>query len=185
MFKRITSGLLAFSVMLGMLGSACFASATSVEEDAVDVVSMEEGQPHEHTFACYESYHLDCQNTDKSHIHIADCYVHSGDLVCGLEEGKWHSHNDVDYECHLVTKVLVCDKEEHVHNEECMGAEEEDIPLAKIELPPTGFTDLYYPSDPYGADNAADADLVNGGNDLPPAYDFEVSDPNPAGGGVV
>ena len=121
-------------MMLGLMGPL---STTGV------ALANTNQEKHEHTFACYEEYWLDCGNTEKGHIHTSECYKHNDNLVCGLEEGTPHQHDPEG--CHLVTKVLVCGKKEHTHDETCMGSHKEEIPLAKVEdLPETGFTEDFY-----------------------------------------
>lgn len=80
--------------------------------------AYEEG--HTHTFACYDSWELNC--TEPDHIHNLTCYIGSGVQMCGLSEGETHNHNDEGYECREVSQVLTCDLEEHDHSEDCFAA---------------------------------------------------------------
>ena len=133
MRKRILSAVLTFSMILSFVGAA-----------PVPILSFEpeDENIHEHSFACYEDYNLTCK---ENHSHSASCFEHNGELICGIDEGVAHMHNEDGYECHLVGKVLTCTTQEHTHSDECYS--EEEIPLSKVELPETGFTEEFYPSE--------------------------------------
>lgn len=109
--KRITSGLLAAIMAFGLMGPITPASTASDANNP---------EPHVHTFACYEDLWLDCDNSDPDHNHSTDCYAHSGELVCGLEEGELHMHGSDGCECQLAATLLTCDIPEHIHNETCV-----------------------------------------------------------------
>lgn len=109
--KRITSGLLAAIMVFGLMGPITPASTASDANDP---------EPHVHTFACYEDFWLDCDNSDPDHNHSINCYAHSGELVCGLEEGELHMHGSDGCECQLAATLLTCDIPEHIHNETCV-----------------------------------------------------------------
>ena len=109
--NRITSGLLAVVMLLGLLGPAIPSSKARDVNDP---------EPHVHTFACYEEYWIDCNNEDLDHNHALDCYAHSGELVCGLEEGEIHIHGNEGCECQLTARILTCDIQEHIHIESCV-----------------------------------------------------------------
>lgn len=85
-------------------------------------VEAAESSPHHHTFACHESYRLTC---DEEHAHTEACYTGEGPLVCGLKEGADHIHNEGDYGCEFVTGVLVCELQEHIHDDSCFISPEE------------------------------------------------------------
>lgn len=146
MKKRILSAVLAFSMILS------FAGAAPIPIRQFDGGS---GNIHEHSFACYENYELIC---NENHEHIESCFEHSGELVCGMDEGMEHTHNEEGYECHVVEKILTCNKQDHTHSEECYS--EEEVPLAKVELPETGFTEEFYTSEGEGTiDDATKSEL--------------------------
>lgn len=104
------------------------------------VCGQEESEGHTHTEDCYSvSYELECGLEE--HSHSADCYDEEGNLTCavpehthdedcyredrvlscGLEETEGHTHTDDCYD-----KVLVCEKEEHIHSPSCYEDPEED-----------------------------------------------------------
>ena len=133
MKKRILSAVLAISMILS------FAGAAPIPTQPFNAGNR---STHEHSFACYENYDLIC---NENHEHIESCFEHSGELVCGIDEGMEHIHKEEGYECHVVEKILTCNKQEHTHSEKCYS--EEEVPLAKMELPETGFTEDFYPTD--------------------------------------
>ena len=146
MKKRILSAVLAISMILS------FAGAAPIPTQPFNAGNR---STHEHSFACYENYDLIC---NENHEHIESCFEHSGELVCGIDEGMEHTHNEEGYECHVVEKVLICTTQEHTHSEECYS--EEEVPLAKVELPETGFTEEFYTSEGEGTiDDATKSDL--------------------------
>lgn len=144
--KRFVSGLLAMC----LVGSISVYPATANAEPATE---------HMHSLACYENYHLTC--TDE-HEHSETCYETSGNLVCGLNEGQKHVHNENGYNCKLVDRIVTCGIEEHIHNDECYV--EEERPFGKVELPETGFLEENDYSDTLEESNS---DKAN--EDLPPA----------------
>ena len=147
-------------MMLSMMGPVSAASIALADTNQ---------EKHEHTFACYEEYGLDCGNTEDGHIHTIACYKHNDVLVCGLEEGELHQHDSEG--CHLVAKVLVCGQKEHTHDETCMGNQQEEIPLAKVEdLPETGFTEDFYEG---ASDSVAEDAESSKDNRLPDTIGFD------------
>lgn len=98
-------------------------SCTYAAELAMNYTQETKG--HKHTFACYEEYHLTCTNTDADHHHSEGCYEYSGEIVCGLNEGDTLPNDGDQYDethvwsCEKVLDVLICDKEEHTHTDEC------------------------------------------------------------------
>ncbi len=71
---------------------------------------------HVHTAECMSEPALVCEDTSEEHVHDDSCYSPSVP-ICGLEEsaGTAHVHDDSCYE-----DVLICEKQEHVHGEECL-----------------------------------------------------------------
>lgn len=110
--KKILSGLLAVTILIGAAGILPGRKAEAAEDSL-----------HYHTFACHESHELTCSET---HAHTEGCYAGEGPLVCGLKEGADHIHNEGDYECEFVTGALVCELQEHTHNDSCSDVTEED-----------------------------------------------------------
>ena len=93
---------------------------------------------HEHSDACYEEK-LIC-GCEIEHEHVADCYIEppyepadDEALVCELEE---HKHDDA---CLIAeTGELICDLEEHSHDENCY----EQLPAFEMWLPLDADIDL-------------------------------------------
>ena len=93
---------------------------------------------HEHSDACYEEK-LIC-GCEIEHEHTADCYIEppyepadDEELVCELEE---HKHDDA---CLIAeTGELICDLEEHSHDENCY----EQLPAFEMWLPLDADIDL-------------------------------------------
>ena len=93
---------------------------------------------HEHSDACYEEK-LIC-GCEIEHEHTADCYIEppyepadNEELVCELEE---HKHDDA---CLIAeTGELICDLEEHSHDENCY----EQLPAFEMWLPLDADIDL-------------------------------------------
>lgn len=151
--KRITSGLLAAIMVFGLMGPITPASTASDANDP---------EPHVHTFACYEDFWLDCDNSDPDHNHSIDCYAHSGELVCGLEEGELHMHGSDGCECQLAATLLTCDIPEHIHNETCV----EDSPNEEVpNNPPQGEEDNpTIPPDGSQQEDSADSSVSQEGD---------------------
>lgn len=95
---------------------------------------------------CYETWvdengeeqkRLICEETVvEEHVHTDSCFVteevpleNVDTLTCGQEEGETHTHTDRCYG----TWKLVCGKEEHTHNEECMPEPETTYYCGKEE----------------------------------------------------
>lgn len=132
-FRRLTSGFLAVVLLFGILATIPAAAA--------------ENTHHHHNFACFENYELSCDNSD--HEHRADCYAYVGNLVCGMEEGEAHSHNEEGFECKFAAMVLVCDEQEHAHTEACLAdgealVEVEDDLAPLSSLPEDGGRRFYF-----------------------------------------
>ena len=94
---------------------------------------------HTHTFACYESWSLTC---DQDHDHTEPCYTSSGSLSCGLEEGAVHIHNDGGYVCTQAATLLTCGQEVHTHGPECLPASGEPELEQQPGVPMTEGTDF-------------------------------------------
>lgn len=154
--RRAISGLLAFVMVFGLIGPNL--SISSIAQGDVD-----SPKAHVHNFTCYEDYWLDCDNTDSSHTHTLDCYAHSGELVCGFEEGEVHSHNQDGVECEFVTKILVCDVPEHEHDQSCV-AESTDQNTGTD----SNTTDQSNAGDP-SVDDGDQSSSINQGNEDDPA----------------
>ena len=118
MWNRALSLTLAFSMTASLCFVASLLPVAGAEEE-------EEGEPHHHTFACYEEYELDCREDHAEGEHRELCYTYSGELVCGFEEGELHVHNE--QECEKVARVLVCEEkeDEEIRDEEILSDGEE------------------------------------------------------------
>lgn len=96
---------------------------------------LEESEGHHHDDSCYTvTEELECQMEEHQHSQENGCYDEEGNLICQLaehahddscysekktltcdqQESEGHQHTDACYE-----KVLVCDKEVHVHSAKC------------------------------------------------------------------
>ena len=101
---------------------------------------LEESEGHHHDDSCYTvTEELECQMEEHQHSQENGCYDEEGNLICQLaehahddscysekktltcdqQESEGHQHTDACYE-----KVLVCDKEVHIHSAECYKDEE-------------------------------------------------------------
>ncbi len=128
--KKNLKRCLAISLVLALISPVNFTegvfAANAVgtgDEEQVQV----DGTKHMHTFACYEGYTLECGEEDEEHVHGPECYTYpeDGGLVCSLEEGAQHVHNEDGFSCtETMAKILICEKEEHVHGEECYDEEQ-------------------------------------------------------------
>ncbi len=139
-FKRC----LAITMVLALLGPVNVTSGVFAAVEDKDVAAREDGEDnfltaeeqvwmegagHIHSFACYEGYELNCTEEEEDHIHSLACYTYpeGAELVCGLEEGEEHSHNEDGFQCtETLVRVLACQKEEHEHSEECYEEDEKN-----------------------------------------------------------
>ena len=112
---------LSLALVVSTTASLCFAvsgvtEAMGEQKDSGEVRQEEaSGERHHHTFACYEEYELACTENHEENEHRESCYIHSGELVCGLEDGELHVHGP---ECEVAAKVLVCEETEEEETEE-------------------------------------------------------------------
>lgn len=84
---------------------------------------------HKHSDECYdEENNLICEEAETElHTHIEKCRDENGEFICGKPEIKEHRHDEacVVHETDPTEKkVLVCDKEVHVHGDECYGTDD-------------------------------------------------------------
>ena len=169
--NRITSGLLAVVMLLGLLGPAIPSSKARDVNDP---------EPHVHTFACYEEYWIDCNNEDLDHNHTLDCYAHSGELVCGLEEGEIHIHGSEGCECRLAARILTCDIPEHIHDETCIenapAEEEPGTPDQGEEDNTTLPPDSSQQEDPAGTDESQEGNQEEDKTEEDPAGSGDLPD---------
>ena len=94
------------------------------------VCTLPEIKEHTHDGNCYDSENnLICDKQEFiEHTHDNNCYDPEGNLICGLPELKKHIHEDSCFtqtEETIEEQQLVCDKQEHIHTEECYEKEEE------------------------------------------------------------
>lgn len=90
-------------------------------DEAGQLVCTEQGVGHVHCNACWQrAGDLVCTQTDPAHVHDATCYAAADALICGQEEGvsALHVHGDGCY-----GQTLICEREEHAHDEVCYDAE--------------------------------------------------------------
>ncbi len=112
------------------------------EDEEVLICGEEESEGHIHTDDCYEEIEvLVCDDEDEDHVHDDSCFEIERELVCGEDEYEGHTHTADCYETERVLiceeeeeeeghvhtdecyeKVLICEKEEHTHTVECLGA---------------------------------------------------------------
>ena len=120
--KKLWNRALSLTLAFSMTASLCFVASLLPVAGAEE---EEEGEPHHHTFACYEEYELDCREDHAEGEHRELCYTYSGELVCGFEEGELHVHNE--QECEKVARVLVCEEkeDEEIRDEEILSDGEE------------------------------------------------------------
>lgn len=75
---------------------------------------------HAHTDGCFDGEAVVCGYADYAvHLHNDDCYGPNGDLVCHLQEAEAHVHTE---ECYTQQEVLICEEEgaqAHEHTEGC------------------------------------------------------------------
>lgn len=94
------------------------------------VCSKEESEGHSHDDSCYETVKtLKCSKKEAYvHKHTDNCYK-NGVLTCGKLETAEHQHSEACFETPEPETeektVLVCEKEEHVHEDECFAEETE------------------------------------------------------------
>lgn len=106
-FKRLCNRAVSLAVAFSMTASLCLVASvmpTAGAEEAGEAETF--GEPHVHTFACYEHFELDCKEGHPEDGHRERCYTYSGELVCGMEEGQLHDHDMSG--CEAVARVLVC-----------------------------------------------------------------------------
>lgn len=94
------------------------------------ICTLPEIKEHTHDGNCYDSENnLICDKQEFiEHTHDNNCYDPEGNLICGLPELKKHIHEDSCFtqtEETVEEQQLVCDKQEHIHTEECYEKEEE------------------------------------------------------------
>ncbi|NBJ94449.1 Spy0128 family protein [Parablautia muri] len=125
-FKRCLSIALVLALVSPVNVTKGVFAANTPETADEEQVQVDETK-HVHTFACYEGYTLDCTDEDENHVHGLECYTYpeGAELICSLEEGTEHIHNEDGFYCEeTMAKILICQKEEHVHSEECYNEEE-------------------------------------------------------------
>lgn len=94
------------------------------------VCSKEESEGHSHDDSCYETVKtLKCSKKEAYvHKHTDNCYK-NGVLTCGKLETAEHQHSEACFETPEPETeektVLVCEKDEHVHEDECFAEETE------------------------------------------------------------
>lgn len=75
---------------------------------------------HAHTDGCFDGEAVVCGYADYAvHLHNDDCYGPNGELVCHLPEAEAHVHTE---ECYTQQEVLICEEEgtqAHEHTEGC------------------------------------------------------------------
>ncbi|MCD8017516.1 MAG: fibro-slime domain-containing protein [Oscillospiraceae bacterium] len=86
---------------------------------------------HEHSEDCYEDVLVCGLDDGEGHTHDESCYETQRTLVCTLEESEGHTHDDG---CYDEDGELICDLEEsegHTHDDSCY--EEETVLVCDLE----------------------------------------------------
>lgn len=85
---------------------------------------------HTHTQDCFaDEKRLICESGKPEHEHTEKCYETVETSICGMEEGEEipvHTHTE---ECYKT--VLICGKEEHIHELSCYSDPEADVESAE------------------------------------------------------
>ncbi|MBE6927782.1 MAG: Cna B-type domain-containing protein [Ruminococcaceae bacterium] len=88
----------------------------------LDLVCVSDDEAHTHTDGCYAARSL-C-NLPMAHSHTDTCYA-EGKLICPYPEILEHVHNDACFT--RVDATLLCEKTEHVHDENCLVDRTADV----------------------------------------------------------
>ena len=62
------------------------------------------------------------------HTHTEECYDFYGNLICGKPEVIAHQHGEECFSFVPDKRVLICGKEEHVHDDSCYASKNEEMP---------------------------------------------------------
>ncbi|MBR2258760.1 MAG: VWA domain-containing protein [Blautia sp.] len=62
------------------------------------------------------------------HTHTEECYDFYGNLICGKPEVIVHQHGEECFSFVPDKRVLICGKEEHVHDDSCYASKNEELP---------------------------------------------------------
>ncbi len=115
-FRTLYNRAVSLTVAFSLVASLCLASSAIPTAGAEEAEGTENvGEPHVHTFACYENYELDCKENHSKEEHRERCYTYSGEPVCGLEEGELHDHKV--FGCEAAARILVCKEDEILEDE--------------------------------------------------------------------
>lgn len=85
----------------------------------------EQREGHTHTDACY-TLERTCEKEEiLLHTHTAEngCFDAHGNLTCGKLQIQEHTHTGSCFQT-VQEKILICDRTEHTHSEECYASEE-------------------------------------------------------------
>ena len=113
--RRIGLSILSLAVAVSTL-SALLLPAFTLEKTAYCGV-----EEHRHSESCYEEVLVCPLEEGKGHNHNDSCYVTEQRYICGLEESTGHFHG---VDCYETRPVLICpleESEEHRHDESCWG----------------------------------------------------------------
>ncbi len=100
--------------------AGCYESVTTI------TCGLEETEGHAHSDGCYtETVTYTCGLTETGgHTHGEDCYGREETLICAIA-AEGHVHTDDCYE-----ETLICETEEHTHEEMCYSDPEADVETA-------------------------------------------------------
>ncbi|MBR2260051.1 MAG: LPXTG cell wall anchor domain-containing protein [Blautia sp.] len=62
------------------------------------------------------------------HTHTAECYDIYGNLICGKPEAYAHQHSEECFSFIPDQRILICGKEEHVHDDSCYDSKGRELP---------------------------------------------------------
>ncbi|MBR2260046.1 MAG: hypothetical protein IJ899_22470 [Blautia sp.] len=62
------------------------------------------------------------------HVHAEECYDVYGNLICGKPEVIAHQHGEECYSFVPDRRILICGREEHVHDDSCYASKGEELP---------------------------------------------------------
>ena len=62
------------------------------------------------------------------HVHTEECYDFYGNLICGKTEVFSHQHGEDCFSFVPDRRILICGREEHVHDDSCYASKGEELP---------------------------------------------------------
>lgn len=102
------------------------------------ICGKNEASDHTHDEDCFEQKNiLVCYVEDETHTHSDECHEDKEILVCNKIEGEPHSHTQECYE-----NQIVCQKNEHIHDEECYQEKPDDVEDAEEDIEFSEFSNI-------------------------------------------